>query len=268
MRTKPTKRTATGEVHPFIRTLLDGGRQWLAKFGDAATRGGVRPGPKVEVELSLGELYQYEVFRYATRLMDLPEQLRVVANFMVHRPRGRAIKKLGIRRGEYVSYHYRSFVVLLQTASDVAIRLTGATLALGLNPREMKYGTVVENDWVTRWHLKAPLDRIQQVTSPLKRTRNEWIHAGEAPLIESTQTVALVESAQHLSGGDEIWLNEQQLEEAFDEACDELAGQILERAKALHDAVEVLLTALQPPFGYWSRRLESDWRVVPEKKPR
>ncbi|MFY0524498.1 hypothetical protein ACN28I_15450 [Archangium gephyra] len=194
------------------------------------------------------------------RLTDLPEQLRVVANFLVHRPKGRAFKKLGIRRGEYVTYHYRSFIVLLQTASDVAIRLTGMTLALGLNPREMKYSTVVENDWATRWKLKAPLDRVQQVTSPLKRTRNEWIHAGEAPLIESTHMVDLVEFTQHLSGGTELWLSEKQLEEAFDESCDELAEQISERAKALHDAVEVLLTALQAPFGYWSRRLESDWR--------
>jgi hypothetical protein len=262
MRTKPSKKPATSEVHPLLKTILDGGQQsWMKKLGESLKQNGRETGPKVEVAFSLGEFYQSQVFRYAMRLTDLPQQLRVVANFMVHRPRGRTFKKLGIRRGEYVSYHYRNFVVLLQTASDVAIRLTGVTLALGLNMREMKYSTVVENQWTTRWQLKAPLERIQQVTNPHKRTRNEWVHAGEEPLIESTQTVALVESAQHLSGGEEIWLSEPQLEEAFDEACDELAEQISDSAKALHEAVQALLTALQPPFGYWSSRLESDWRT-------
>ncbi|MCP3060126.1 hypothetical protein LXT21_15185 [Myxococcus sp. K38C18041901] len=263
MSTTSKKKPATNKPHPFLVFLLESGRQWQNKFADTARQTGSRPGQKVEVELSLVEFYQSEVFRYATRLADLPEQLRVIANFMVHRPKGRALKRLRIRRAEYVAYHYRNFVVLLQTATDIAIRLTGVTLALGLRPQEMNEKTVVGNEWTNRFRLKAPLERLQKVASPLKRIRNEWIHAGVTPLIEPTDTIALIESAQHLSG-EEIWLAEWEIDAYFDKACDDLVKQIAEHATALHEAVDVLLTALQTPYKYWSSRLEHDWRITAE----
>jgi hypothetical protein len=262
------KTPAKSDPHPFTMHLMNTGRQWLEKHAAALQEQApkLKPGKKAEVQhLSHVELYQSEVFRYATRLEDVPEQLRVVANFLSHRPKGRAFGRLGISRAEYVAYHYRSFVVLLQTATDVAIRLAGITLSLGIAPRDMSGRTVVENEWAVRFRLKAPLERLQAVTSPLKQTRNQWVHAGEAPLLEHTQDLSLIEKAQSLSG-EEFWASDRELDAFYDMACDDLAAQISETAMALRGAIDVLLTALRPPFDYWVTRLETDWRPTTPQK--
>ncbi len=259
-----TKQPAASDAHPFLVALVNDGRPWQKKFADQAMRTG---GRRQKVELSLVEFYQSEVFRYASRLAKIPDQVRVIATFMTNRPKGRALKKMGILRSEYVAYHYGNFIVLLQMAPDIAIRLTGITLALGLNPRDMKDSTIVENEWTSRFRLKDPLERLQKVSSSLKRTRNEWVHACVAPIIETTDTLSLVENAQHLSQK-KLWLNDKEIDQYFDEACGDLAEQITDRATALQEAIDVLLTALHSPYRYWAARLAKDWVATAETNPK
>lgn len=253
------KGTVASTIHPFLKILLDDGRSWMDPAAEAAKKG-VHSRKREEFKLSLGGHYRYQVFGYASRLTELPEQLRVVATFIQHRPTGRAFKKLGIRRGEYVSYHYRNYVVLLQTALDVAVRLTGETLALGLKPRDMNHNTVVENVWTERWGLKPTLQNLEKVTAPFKKVRNELIHAGESPHIEQTQEINLIEAAQTMGEDPPTWLSEQELDAAFNAACNELVEQITGQAKDLTDAISAHLTELQRPYAHWARRLDAEWR--------
>lgn len=153
--------------------------------------------PLLEIQMSAKEMksqdarlpghgwYTDDVFSHTSAMSSAIENLERSQHFIHVFPRPRQNEKRGMRRHDWIEYHYSHYLITLVSVLDISLRLTNAVFCLGNRERDCKTDLITKNSWVARTPVAAALGEINKLIQPHHAGRNLLLHCGKIPKIAS-----------------------------------------------------------------------------------
>lgn len=140
--------------------------------------------------------YHNSVFHYASNLIDAISRMEEVPIYLRRFPTSKYFNENGITLHKWINYHYSSYLVVVVSLYDIALLLTNAVFALGINPRFCNKKKVAKNEFVRKTEVKMCLDKLSEAIDDYRETRHLYVHRGSVPKLEFLDQL---ESIRHTS---------------------------------------------------------------------
>jgi hypothetical protein len=153
------------ESHSLIQNLMTNLRPVIEAAGKELVKLAEKTGEvrkKSVTPLPEPYFYHYEVFYYATSLLNAISRLKDIQTYLIRFPQPRTYEKHGITQDKWIEHHYANYVVTVVNLYDIALILTNVVFRLGIPPRQCRDNVVKENEWVKKTQVKPALDHLNR----------------------------------------------------------------------------------------------------------
>jgi hypothetical protein len=214
--------------------------------------------PKEPEELSELEQYLISVFRWTARLADSFRRLEHVRAYLAHFRILKQYNETGIKRMDYIKYHYSNHAVILLGIFDLALILTNSVFRLGIPERQCRPEIVIENSWVRRRGIDKSLRELNSAVEHLREPRNVFIHRGYPRDTEDLSCLTGVEIFLKADNSSTI-MSPSRVRPAYERVFKQERLRILDELDKQEEPVfnisMELLTGLHPVYKGWKKSL-------------
>ena len=253
-------------IHPFPKTVREhfgpllgavADRTVKEKFGkqeDLAKIRSITPAGRRALQyFSDFHPYLQGIIDAVRRLCDVPEYL---SDFP------KKFSTRGISEEKWILYNYSNYIVTLVGIYDTALLLTNAVFVLGLDPKDCKDDTVLNNKWVKRTKVKAALKNLDDCIKPYRQPRNLYVHRSFTPEYEELENIRareLLAIVKKVLEQDESHLKSHTETESqqFFSARWSLKKLLDTETDKLTEALKTFFDALQPVYDSVLSRLDT-----------
>jgi len=253
-------------THPFFVRVLENQRSLtssLSKQAIQALQLGESPGLDITPEI----VYHNGVFHYASNLIGAVSRMEEVPIYLRRFPNSKFFNEHSITLHKWVNYHYSHYLVVVVNLYDIALLLTNAVFALGINPRYCDKKGVAKNKLVRKTKVKGALDRLKAAIGDYRETRHLYVHRGHVPGLDFLDQLDSLRFVQESMEELEI---ERQSSDVFDPLMNprivrdlyrlerrQLITQIMQTTRSFVEILIEFLDTLFPVYQhlseYWSK---------------
>ena len=230
-------------AHPLAKKVLDDLRPLLeSKVSETNTE---------TVQLSDCVQYADNVFSHTSAMHSAIENLERSQYFIQSFPQPRQNVKRGVRRHDWIEYHYSHFLITLVSLLDISLRLTNTVFCLGNRERDCKFDLITKNSWVVRTPVAGALGEINKLIFPHKEGRNNFVHCGQIPKIASVMKSEYLYNLDRFSFIESCGkpvVDRETLELAYKGQVKKISAKLQDETNATCDAMWKLFNKLEPIY--------------------
>ena len=230
-------------AHPLTKKVLDNLRPLLEAEASGKDAG--------SVQLSGHVWYADNVFTHTFAMQSAIENLERSQHFILSFPQPRQNVKRGVRRHDWIEYHYSHYLITLVSLLDISLRLTNVVFCLGNRERDCKFDLITKNSWVARTPVAGVLGEINKCIYPHKEGRNNFVHCGQKPKIASVMKSEYLKNLDRFSFiemcGKPV-VDRKTLELAYKGQVKKISAKLQDETNFVFDAVWEFYNKLEPIY--------------------